>query len=174
MKKIKFLIFYFLCSSVFAEDVTVYVNGGILAQSCNISSDNLIKNVNFSDFDPRDFNYIGATSPSQLVSIHLKDCTGNVDNISYQFSGMPDIEDSSLLKILGKSDGSEGVIATGLAIEILDKNKQKVVLNTLQPLNEIITASDYEFNFYLRYKSTSNQITPGDASSILYLDIYYE
>ena len=171
---LRFLLLYLLSHSAYAVDVTINLNGGILAQSCNVSSQDLTKNINFPDFNPRDFGQAGATSAEQPVSIFLDKCTGNVDNISYQFSGEADVTDSTLLKVTGKGRTPEDILATGLAIEILDKNKQKIALNAIQPLNEIISSATYTLNFYLRYKSTSNKIGSGDASSIVYLDIYYE
>lgn len=168
------LLLYIYSYSAYAVDITVNLNGGILAQSCNVSSQDLIKNVNFSDLNPGDFNQTGATSEEQPVSIRLEKCSGNVNNVSYQFSGEPDMIDPTLLKVLGKGDTAESNLATGLAIEILDKSKKKIALNTIQPLNEIIYSINYDLNFYLRYKSTSNDVGSGDASSIVYLDIFYE
>jgi len=168
------LLLFIFCSSALAVDVTVQVNGGILSQSCNISSQDLIKNVNFPDLNPKDFSQAGTTSAEQSVSIRLENCTGNVNNTTYKFSGEADETDTTLLKIVGKGGTSEGILATGLAIEILDANKKKVALNTIQALNKIITSTTYTLDFYLRYKSTKNSIGSGDASSIVYLDIYYE
>ncbi len=169
-----FLLLYIYCFSASATDVTVNLNGGILSQSCNVSSQDLIKNVNFPDLNPNDFSQPGATGAEQAVSIRLEKCTGNVNNIKYQFSGEADSTDATLLKIIGKGGLSEGILATGLAIEILDENKKKIPLNTMQALNKVITSTTYTLNFYLRYKSIGQDIGSGDASSIVYLDIYYE
>lgn len=173
----KFIIFIFLCTYshlIYAVDVTVHLNGGVLAQSCNVSSNDLIKNINFPDLNPGDFKSIGSTSIEQSVSVRLENCTGNVNNMSYQFSGEADIDDPSLLKISGKGETSENIISSGLAIEILNKNKKKIALNSKVTLDDIITSSTYNLIFYLRYKSTTNNVSSGDASSVVYLDIYYE
>lgn len=169
-----FILICLLPFSVYAEDITVNLNGGILAQSCNVISQDLTKNVNFPDLNPNDFNTIGATSTEQPVVIQLEKCTGRVNNMSYKFSGEPDATDPTLLKVIGKSGASEDILATGLAIEILDASKKKIALNTTQAINEMITTTTYTLNFYLRYKSTSSNVGSGDASSIAYLDIYYE
>lgn len=177
MNKLFAFFLSYLSLSVFpaySVDVTIQLNGGILAQSCNISSSDLIKNVSFLDLNPRDFDQIGATSAEKEVTVQLRSCTGNIENMSYQFSGEADTTDSTLLKVLGKSGVSQETLATGLAIEILDSAQQKIPLNTIQTLNQTITSSSYIFKFYLRYKSTSNDVGSGDASSIAYLDIYYE
>ena len=171
---VTFLLFYLLCFSVSAADVTVNLNGGILTQSCNISSQDLIKNINFPDLNPSDFSQAGATSAEQPVSIFLENCTGKVNNVAYEFSGDADAADSTLLKITGKSVSENTPLATGLAIEILDRDKKKVALNTKKALNEIITGATYSLDFYFRYKAVSNNVSSGDASAVVYLDIYYE
>ncbi|WP_348634746.1 fimbrial protein [Providencia rettgeri] len=169
-----FLVIYFIGFFAYAVDVTVNVNGEILTQSCNVTGKDLIKNINFLDLNPSDFNQIGSTSATQPISIHLENCSGKVNNMSYKFSGEEDDNDPTLLKILGKANSLEGDIATGLAIEILDKYRKKISLNTKYALNEVITTPSYDLNFYLRYKSTQINIGSGDASSLLFLDIYYE
>lgn len=168
------LVFGQLYSVAYAEDVTVHINGAILQQSCNVKSSDLTKNVIFDDINPQDFVSIGSTTASTKVSISLENCTGNVNNMSYMFSGNSDDSNAGLLKIMGKPDISPEGVATGLAIEILDMNKKAVPLNQKQTLSQQVTTSSYDFNFYLRYKSTSLPIGAGDASSVLYLDFYYE
>ncbi|MEX5927445.1 fimbrial protein [Providencia hangzhouensis] len=76
------------------------------------------------------------------------------------------------MKILGKANSLEGDIATGLAIEILDKYRKKISLNTKYALNEVITTPSYDLNFYLRYKSTQINIGSGDASSFTFFWIF--
>ncbi|MDB9568905.1 fimbrial protein [Providencia rettgeri] len=174
--KNKFIVFvlFLFCFSAYPVDVTLNINGAILAQSCNISSNDLIKNINFQDLNPGDFNHIGAVSSEKAVSIHLENCSGNVNNMMYQFSGEADTSDPTLLKIIGKSGSSMDGLATGLAIEILNNNKDRIEINTKKIFNETITTTSYDFNFYLRYISTSQSVSSGDASSLLYMDIYYE
>lgn len=126
---ILFVLFLF-CFSAYSVDVTLNLNGAILGQSCNISSNDLIKNINFQELNPGDFNNVGAVSSEKAVSIHLENCSGNVNNMMYQFSGEEDASDPTLLKIIGKSGSSMGELATGLAIEILNNNKDRIEINT--------------------------------------------
>ena len=162
------------CCSVSAVDVTIQINGGILAQSCNVSSQDLTKNINFPDLNPGDFSYSGATSVEQGFSIHLENCTGSVSNLTYEFSGEADNTDPTLLKVLGKGSNHEGGTASGLAIEILDDKKNRIDLNSVHPLNTTISSNAYILDFFLRYRSTENKVGSGNASSVVYLDIYYE
>ncbi|MGQ7804501.1 fimbrial protein [Hafnia alvei] len=177
MKKIYGLFTLFLGLppySTIAEDVRVQITGAILAQSCNVKSSDLIKNVIFDDIDPQVLTPIGATTVSKKVSVALENCTGNVSSMSYMFSGTSDASNPDLLKVTGKPDVSSEGIASGLAIEILDMNQKSIPLNQKQAFSQKITTPNYDFNFYLRYKSTGQTIEAGDASSLLYLDFYYE
>lgn len=177
MKKIYGLfisILGLLSHSAIAEDVMVQITGAILPQSCNVKSSDLTKNVIFDDIDPQDLTPVGATTASKKVSIALENCTGNVSGMSYMFSGTSDTSNPNLLKVIGKSNVSPEGVASGLAIEILDMNNQSISLNKKQSFSQKITTSNYDFDFYLRYKSISQKIEAGDASSLLYLDFYYE
>lgn len=177
MKKSYVLFFSILGLSnhlVFAEDVRVQINGTVLAQSCNVKSSDLTKNVIFDNIDPQTLTPIGATTTSTKVSIALENCTDNVSSMFYMFSGSGDDSNPDLLKVTGKPETSPESVASGLAIEILDINKKSIPLNKKQAFSQEITASSYDFNFYLRYKSTSQTIESGDASSLLYLDFFYE
>jgi len=174
VRKFLIIILGLYCRSVCAVDVTIQITGGILAQSCNVSSQDLIKNINFPDMNPADFSYLGATSAEQSFSIHLENCTGSVSNLTYKFSGEADKSDSTLLKVLGKGGNQEEGLASGLAIEILDDKKNRIDLNSVRLLNTTISSNTYILDFFLRYRSTESKVGSGNASSIVYLDIYYE
>lgn len=170
---IAFLIGYVLLAS--ALDVTIQVNGSVSDQTCNVKSSDLIKNVTFPDLDPKDFPAIGSYSNSQEVTVALENCTSSIKNLKYKFTGDGDDTDTTLLKIKGAANAGAGnVLATGLAIEIQDANKNIIPLNQTKSMGAVISGSTYDFKFYLRYKSVSATVTAGDASSIMYLDMYYE
>lgn len=168
------LIVIFFCLKTNATDVQVQINGAILEQSCNIKSKDLTKNIIFDDLNSSNFPSLGAVSDMQEVNVELENCTGNIDKMFYIFSGDEEPSDPSLLKIIGQPNSSSENLASGIAIQILDENKKAIALNTHQKLNQLITSKTYNFKFYLRYKSISSTISAGDASSLLYLDLYYE
>jgi len=177
MNKLRFsllLISSLFCLSVYAEDVRVQINGAVLKQSCNVKSGDLNKNIIFNDIDPQLLVSSGYSAEVNKVSIELENCTGNVANMSYMFSGVGDDTYPELLKITGKAGGSPEANARGLAIEILDASKKALSLNKKINFSQEINTSFFTFDFYLRYKSTSQNIDAGDASALLYLDFYYE
>lgn len=176
MSKISFLFIpvFTLFGSAQAADVDIYINGAILGQSCNVSTQDLTKNINFPDIDPREFTNVGAYTESQELKINLSSCTGNVTKLSYMLSGDPDDNDPNIFKIKGAGGSYNNGLATGLGIEVLNTNNIVILPNTKTALNRTITTTTYDLTFYLRYKSTLPEVTSGDASSILYLDIYYD
>lgn len=173
-KNIIALLLMLPCHLALAHHVTIEVNGKVVKESCNVSSSDLIKNVNFPDLDPKDFKTVGSKSISEPIWIHLEKCTGNIKGLYYQFSGTPDDTDPTLLKVTGKADTPEGGVATGLAVELMNQHGQKMILNKMYSFPEKITTPTYIRGFYLRYRSVSSNVGPGDASSVAYLDIYYE
>jgi type 1 fimbria pilin len=168
------LIFVFTSFNCYSTDVEVQINGKILGQSCNVSSSDLVKNINFPDINPNDFGQIGSYTSSQKFMISLHNCTGSVNNLYYQFTGEVDDINNNLFKIMGGSNSSAGSLSSGLGIEVLDSSQAIIPVNSKVKYNTTITTASYGLSFYVRYKSTALDITPGDASSILYLDMFYE
>jgi type 1 fimbria pilin len=168
------MIFVFISANSYSSDVEIQINGKILGQSCNVSSADLIKNINFPDIDPSSFSQIGSYTPSQKFTINLKNCTGSVSNLYYQFTGEADENNNKLFKITGGNNSNTGSLSSGLAIEVLDDTQNVIPVNSKVKFNTTITSANYSLNFNVRYKSTTLDVIPGDASSILYLDMYYD
>lgn len=169
-----FTSIFLISFTVKAVDVEIQINGAILGQSCNVNSQDLTKNVNFPDIDPSIFKSIGTYTDSQELKINLRNCTGNVSKISYMVTGDLDDLNPNLFKIKGATSSATNTLAQGLGIEILDINNTIISPNTKTALNRTITTTNYDLVFYLRYKSTLPEVISGDASSVLYLDIYYD
>lgn len=163
---------FFICKISYSADVLVHVNGKIINESCDIDSNDLIKNVTLEDVYAQQFIKKGDVGPSKKISINLKNCTSNLSSINYSFNGYHDDIDPNILKINDKN-GSSDKAAQGLGIEILDGKKNPVMLGQELQLN----TSDNQvknLDFYLRLKSTKDIVTSGEVSSILYLDVFYE
>lgn len=168
------ILFMTLSTASKAADVEITLEGNILGQSCNINSNQLTKTVTFNDIQLSDFVGVGSSTKPENLTINLSGCTGNVQTLSYQFSGEADDINPELFKVKGSSSIEENGIASGLGIEVVDINSTVMVPNQKFPLLRTITTSTYNLEFKISYKSTRENITAGDASSILYLDIYYD
>lgn len=64
--------------------------------------------------------------------------------------------------------------ATGIAIQLLDKNNSPIRLNFRNSLQNNVPAGDYIFNWKARYIQTATTITPGTANSSAMVNIQYE
>lgn len=175
--KIKYLLYlivlFFMASfHSYGHDVTVQINGTVTDQTCNVVNDDKIKNVVFDDLEVKSFKSTGSTSVAKPLTITLENCTNSISSLKYQFTGDADGEDANLLAIKNNSTTA----ADGLAVQIMNKElTQQLNLNQVYSITDYIKGGcAYVFNFALRYKSTKDTITVGDASSILYLDFYYE
>lgn len=156
----------------YAADVTVNLNGKVVAQTCNVVAGDENQTVEFQPFNQGDFRTKGDVSYEEKIKVSIEGCTA-IKQVGYRFSGEPDPVDNELLKVLG--DGAS-TTATGLAIEILNPAKSRIKLNQDYILNDVsvVGCRSFDFSFYLRFKSVDAVITAGDASSILYLDFNYE
>lgn len=170
--KFKFVMLLLFANSFsYATDVTVNVNGKVLDQTCNVDDADVSQTIQFDDLEFRNLKTIGSVSESKKVEINLVNCTSLIRSISYQFTGEAVGSDNTLLKILG--DGSSEPVAGGLAIQIM-KNNSILSLGQKYSISGYQTGSNtYKFDFDLRYKSIST-VSVGDASSVLYLDFFYE
>ncbi|MFF6013386.1 fimbrial protein [Rahnella sp. R3(2024)] len=177
--KLKFFQYVFLFVLInainlrsYAADVMVSINGALRDQNCNVNSEDLTKNVVFSDLNTSAFKAPGNVSNKEEIDIGL-DCLGTSSNISYQFTGEANELDPTLLKIKGQPNLSEP-LAQGLAIEILDDKGNRIPLNTKLALGSPVTTEKYNLKFFLQYRAVAVPVLAGDASSVLFLDMYYD
>ncbi|WP_392564000.1 fimbrial protein [Orbus wheelerorum] len=163
--------------SSYAADTKVRIFGKVVTQTCNVIVKDKEKQVNFADFSQADFRQIGDVSASQAVKIGLEGCSQSIDRITYEFTGQEDSDNPDLLKVIGGNPNSGLTkVAEGLAVEILDSKNNPIKLGQTYVLTDVVfkDETNYDFNFFLRYKSTKQQITVGDASAVAYLDFNYE
>ncbi|WP_392565459.1 fimbrial protein [Utexia brackfieldae] len=173
-KRNRFLVFIVLSSlslSTYAYDVAITVNGRLTNQSCDVNSDSLSQSIVFDDISSGSMSKIGNVTDSKKVTINL-DCYLTVNQLSFMFSGQADNTDSTLLKVTGSGTDE---VAKGLAVEVLKESiRQRYNLNVKTAYGSGITGSTYAFDFYVRYRTVSLPVTAGDASAVLFLDMYYE
>lgn len=163
--------------SSYATDTEVTINGKVVTQTCNVIVKDKEKYVYFDDFNQTDFKKIGDVSASQAVTVGLEGCSQSIDHITYQFTGQEDSDNPDLLKVIGGNPNTGLVkVAEGLAVEILDSKNSQIKLGQSYVLTNVVfkDETNYDFNFFLRYKSTKESVTVGDASAVVYLDFNYD
>lgn len=144
-------------------------NGVLLLEECVVDAGSAVQNIHIGDFNSSLFPQRDAVSPSKAFTIVLKNCTPAITGTKITFSGDADSNNTDLLAL---SNSSTQTMATGIGIEILDSTGTPIKLNQ-ETTQYALREGDNTLNFQLRYKSTSSQVTAGDASAVMYFDLVY-
>ncbi|HHT8250384.1 TPA: fimbrial protein [Citrobacter braakii] len=152
----------------------LYFTGNILARSCDVQTSDYNRVINLGEHDRKLFSHSGDVSPSVPLNVTLVNCQlnpGTTNTISMTLEGDGDPDDTTLLQLTDK--GNSGT-ASGIAVEILDNNEQRVALNSDVIKTPMLSGSTPLHPLKLRYRATQNQVTPGKANAILWITLHYE
>ena len=125
-------------------------------------------NVNLGTWHDTQFSSIGSFSNSYNIPVTLSCAAGT--NLKVTVSSSAGYVDTNTGKIKLSGQGQ----ATGVAIQLLDKNSNPIKLNSKFTLQNNVANGDYNFNWKARYVKTANKITPGTANSTATINIIYE
>lgn len=157
MTSIVLLLFFTL--PVRGYDVLVSVTGNLIGNTCVVAADSKEQEVPLGTIGMKQFARAGAVSNIKTpFTIRLEACGPTFAGVKIRFSGTPDNDDPQLVKI---ADGG----ATGVAVQILDKD------GVLLPLNTQTTAwgtpgdDSVEMTFYARLAATGAPVNAGDVSA---------
>lgn len=155
------LILLFTCTlPVRGYDVLVSVTGNLIANTCVVAAESLEKNVPLGDIGTRQLNKPGAVSNIKSpFTLTLEECGPTFTGVKIRFSGTPDDIDPRLIKV---ADGG----ATGVAVQILDKEGALIPLDTQTRAYGEAGDDRVQMNFYARLAATGAAIHPGDVSAI--------
>ena len=153
----------FLLSStlpVRGYDVLVSVTGNLIGNSCVIAADSLEQNVPLGNIGNRQLSKAGAVSNIKTpFTLKLEECGPTFTGVKLRFSGTPDDLNPQLLKV---ADGG----ATGVAVQILDKDGVLIPLDTQTPLYGATGSDRVQMTFYARLAATGADLNPGDVSAV--------
>ncbi|WP_060988159.1 fimbrial protein [Photobacterium leiognathi] len=168
-------IFMFFVQSAYSiplindpKKTSINIAGKVTDNSCEIQPKTI--NVNFFNNPLKQLSYKGAVTANVLFSINLIHCGDSVQAIKIVYKGNADNIDNNLLAI-DKGSGS----AEGVAIELLDSNKNQ------KPINQLINNTDWiplhigsnVINYYARLKATTSKVTYGHIRSEADFDVEY-
>ncbi len=128
---------------------------------------NSVPTINLGDWYDTQFPTVGSTSTNINIPITLNCMAGT--NIKATVTSSK-YEDTATGKLALTGPDS----ATGVAIQLLDKNNNPIKLNTLNSLQNNVPAGDYMFDWKARYIKTADNITPGTANASATVNIRYE
>nr|WP_285316415.1 fimbrial protein [Providencia rettgeri] len=125
-------------------------------------------NVNLGTWYDTQFKAIGSTSNSVNIPITLSCAAGTNLKVTVTSSaGYIDIN-TGKIKLSGQGQ------ASGVAIQLLDRNSNPIKLNSKFTLQNNVAGGDYILNWKARYIKTANNITAGTANSTASVNIRYE
>lgn len=173
----------FICMSLFmisaisslscdAADVTISINGNLLASSCDVVLSSTNQDIDIGQFSTADFPTVGSTTIFKPFDISLKDCSAGIVGTKVLFSGQQDKDNPQLLAL--QDVGDSGEMATGVGVEILDVNQKSIPINNSDSDLYSLKSGKNTLAFYLRYKSTKPTVTAGNATAIMYFDLQYQ
>ncbi|MBW3114923.1 fimbrial protein [Providencia rettgeri] len=135
--------------------------------SCSLKNNQSTYNIDMQDWYDTQFPNIGSTSAPVDIPITLTCAAGT--NIKATVTSSK-YEDTATGKLALTGPDS----ATGVAIQLLNKNNNPIKLNTTNSLQNNVPAGDYMFDWKARYIKTADNITPGTANASATVNIRYE
>ncbi|HBH7065924.1 TPA: type 1 fimbrial protein [Enterobacter cloacae] len=140
-------------------DVLVSVTGNLIGNTCVVAAGSKEQEVPLGTIGIKQFPRAGAVSNIKTpFTIGLEACGPTFAGVKIRFSGTPDDDDPQLVKI---ADGG----ATGVAVQILDKDSALIPLNTQTPAWGTPGDDSVEVTFYARLAATGAPVNPGDVSA---------
>ncbi|WP_040691720.1 fimbrial protein [Providencia burhodogranariea] len=134
--------------------------------NCSIKNENI--KINMGDWYDTQFKNIGDISTNVDIPITLSCLAGT--NIK-----------ATITSTSGYINAAQGQLAlsgtnkaTGIAIQLVDKNNTPIPLNTKNTIVNNTPAGDYIFGWKARYIKTANTITPGSANATATVNVRYE
>lgn len=157
MASIVLLLFFTL--PVRGYDVLVSVTGNLIGNTCVVAAGSKEQEVPLGTIGIKQFPRAGAVSNIKTpFTIRLEACGPTFAGVKIRFSGTPDDDDPQLVKI---ADGG----ATGVAVQILDKDSVPIPLNTQTTAWGTPGDDSVEVTFYARLAATGAPVNPGDVSA---------
>ena len=144
---------------------TVHFKGTIVNAACAISTESLDQIVNLGQYRTANFTTVGSLSNDVDFTIKLVDCDTDVSSTAtVKFNGATDATDNTVLAV-SSGTGTSGA-ATGVGIEISDAQGKILTPNNIVESNAYtLNNGDTVLSFRARYKSTSVDVTPGEANA---------
>lgn len=141
-------------------DVLVSVTGNLIGNTCIVATDSKEQTVPLGAIGIKQFTgSAGVSNIKTPFTLTLEECGPTFTGVKIRFSGTPDNENPQLLKI---ADGG----ATGVAVQILDKDSAPVSLETQTVAYGTPGDDNVKITFYARLAATGAPVTAGDVSAV--------
>lgn len=165
------VIFFYTFQAVAADalaQINIRLSATVVAVGCTVDPVDVNKPVDLGEWQTKQLVKAGQTTKAVPFSIHLTGC--NADDAKLTFTGTKDTHDTTLLAIDGKDENA----VSGVAIEILDSQHNRIPMGADTPSAVIDTNGDAALNFWANYVATGeNSAKPGEANAATQFTLTY-
>lgn len=155
--------------SALASDGTIHFTGNITDQTCKVDTGSQNLPVNLGSVAQSALNGSkGMRAAPTKFTISVSECPETVTSANVKFDGTSDTDDQSLLAL----DSGTG-IATGVGIQIADKNGATIPLHSASPDYALAEGAN-TLDFVARYVSTGPAVSTGTANGTSEFTIIYK
>lgn len=152
-----------------AADGTINFNGEIIDQTCTVAPDSVTKAVNLGKVAASALTgTVGTKASPTRFTLKLTNCPATATAATIKFDGTRDADSADLLQLTQVTGA-----ATGVGIEIADKNGTPIPLHTASSAYTLKTG-DNDLDFVARYVSTKAAVTVGPANSVSQFTLNYQ
>jgi minor fimbrial subunit len=146
-----------------AADSTITITGYLKDNACSVSVDSQDFTVDLLSNAAKQFNRVGVVTPSIPFKIVFDKCGSSAAAVRVGYLGTSDSDNTTLLKIDGGTNA-----ASGIGIQILDRDKIPIPLNAAQDSLKWTTLTAGQSNtlgFYARLMATRAPVTAGTVTA---------
>jgi major type 1 subunit fimbrin (pilin) len=155
-------------TAAFADDGKINFIGAITDDACTVVNDvSSPLKVTLGTVSSKAFQGAGSTAAAIDFTIALKNCPMSMTSAKVRFDGTADSNVNTLLALT-----QETGVATGVGIQLKDKNKLVVPMKT-DSSSYALTVGDNNLDFEASYYATAATVTAGPANATSNFTIIY-
>ncbi|KNC92881.1 fimbria assembly protein [Trabulsiella odontotermitis] len=138
-------------------EINIELRGNVVDFTCVVEAGDSDKTVQLGRWPTKQLRQAGSTTSEIPFTLKLTGCPPGSASIT--FSGTPDTQDSTLLKLNGNSQ------ASNVAVEIRDKDRTRLPLEQASQAVAVDALGNATLQFFARYIATANDPQPGVADA---------
>jgi minor fimbrial subunit len=138
-------------------EINIELRGNVVDFTCVVDAGDSDKTVPLGRWPTKQLRQAGSTTSEIPFSLKLTGCPPGAASIT--FSGTPDTQDSTLLKLNGSSQ------ASNVAVEIRDKDRTRLPLEQASQEVVVDALGNATLQFFANYIATANDPQPGVADA---------
>ncbi|THD47444.1 adhesin [Enterobacteriaceae bacterium ML5] len=152
------VMMFFYSGEALSDNSTLTMKGTVIEQSCIVSPSDINKVVNLGAWSVKQIQSVGH-SDAMPFKLQLSGCTAS--GVSINFQGNKSTDDNTLLAL------STGSTAKGVAIELTDEARHRIVVGENSPRIAIGRDGSVTLQYFARYVTTSTPSAgTADADSV--------